>query len=107
MENSKIVFHEILDYLSNKYPGVKEGRMMSSPAIQYRSKIFAFYKSECMTFRLGRETDMQKEFGVIEYSYLSPFKTRPPLFDWFILKDKYVELWPEMAEHAFKRLDQG
>lgn len=53
MDNEEKVFYAIAEKLSGKNKDVILGKMMSSPGIKYKNKIFAFYYHNQMVFKLG------------------------------------------------------
>src|SRR5260370_4581141 len=64
--------------LARENSAITVGKMMSSPALHYQGKVFAFYYGKKMVFRLGR--DFQPEsFNIQHYRVLAPFKTKPPM----------------------------
>ncbi len=86
---------------SNK--NVTTGRMMSSPGVAYEGKIFAFFHRGEMGFKAGREFD-PASLGLRRWRYLSPYKTKPPMKDWFILTHKEVGFWKKLAVVALRRM---
>ena len=103
MENTEALFNNLRDQLIQQHASVHEGTMMSSPGIQYQKKNFAFYYQEAVCFRLGRDFDPASE-GIHDYRLLSPFKTKPPLKDWFIIGAEYQDQWPLLAEIALQQI---
>jgi hypothetical protein len=79
------------------------GHMMSAPALQWQSKVFAFYYGKQMVFRLGREF-VPEQHGIEHYRLLSPFKTKPPMVDWFEIPFTDHQRWEELARRALHRL---
>ena len=77
--------------------------MMSSDAIRYNNKVFAFFHNEMMTFKLSHDFDLM-EFGIEEWYPLSPFRTKPPLKGWFMIPAKYMDKWPQLAEMALLKM---
>jgi hypothetical protein len=73
--------------------------MMSSPGIRYQDKFFAFYYKKSIVLRLGRDFKPES-VGITNYSLLSPFKTKPPLVDWFCITVADQERWEELAKIA-------
>lgn len=93
-------YESIRDDLLHQHEAISVGKMMSAPGIKYRDKVFAFYNKDTMGFRLGRNYDI-KAVGVQEYSLLSPFKTKPPMKDWFCVPYAEHEHWAVLAQEAF------
>lgn len=101
------LFESIKQQMLEQNEAVNEGKMMSSPGIQYRKKNFAFlYKEKAMCFRLGREFEPASE-GIHDYELLNPFKNKPALKDWFVIGFEYADKWPELAQIAFKKISTG
>jgi hypothetical protein len=90
----------------DKHEGVEPGSMMSAPGIQYNGKNFAFFHKDQMVFRLGRDWKPE-EAGIQEWSHLSPFKNKPPLYDWFCITEADSDLWPELATRSLSRIMAG
>jgi hypothetical protein len=96
-------FSAITERLTQEYNDITLGKMMSSPAIQYQGKVFAFFYSKKMVFKLGR--DFQPEsLDIHEYSLLAPFKTKPPMVDWFEIPATEQQRWEELARYALQHL---
>ncbi len=55
-----------------------------------------------MGFKLGKEYDIDAH-GV-EWQHLSPFKTKPPLYAWYVVSDKGKEKWEELSYIALERI---
>lgn len=81
--------------------GVSAGKMMSSPAIQYNGKVFAFFHQDAMTFKLGKKFDPE-QFGLQDWSYLSPFRNKPPMQGWIVVNARESEQWPFLTQLAFE-----
>jgi hypothetical protein len=96
-------FQMIAEKLGAEDGEVSVGKMMSSPGIRYREKSFVFYHRGVMVFRLGRAFDPQA-FGLHDYRLLSPFKTKPPLLDWFEIPPTHQDRWEELARLALGRM---
>lgn len=96
-------FNSIAAKLSAENKYVSEGRMMSSPGIKYKNKVFAFYYNEEMAFRLGKEYD-PREDSIEKFSLLNPFKTKPPLTGWFVIAADYHAKWEKLSKKALKKL---
>jgi len=96
-------FSAIVERLTQEHNDITPGKMMSSPGIQYQGKVFAFFYNNKMVFKLGR--DFQPEtLGIHEYSLLAPFKTKPPMVDWFEIPATEQQRWEELARYALQHL---
>ncbi len=89
-----------------KRPDVSLGSMMSAPGIQYKRKKFAFLYQNQMVFLLGRDWK-PADASISEWSHLSPFKNKPPLYDWFCITENDADLWLELAELSLERKMAG
>ena len=83
--------------------GVERGRMMSSDAVKFGGKVFAFYTTKGrfagLGVRLGRDIDVFS-LGLGDWEYLSPFQSKPPMMDWILIGSGDRARWPEMARFA-------
>ncbi len=102
-----LAWQTLAETLVQTEDGVAHGRMMSSPAVTYGGKVFAFY---CDTdflrgigVRLGRGYDIDAE-ALSEWQLLSPFKTRPPLKDWFVIGPADVAHWSRLSRQALRAM---
>jgi hypothetical protein len=96
-------FSAIAEQLAAESQEITTGKMMSSPGIRYRNKVIAFFYHEAMVFKLGRAFD-PGTFGLHDYQLLSPYKTRPPLRDWFEVSATHIDRWEELARLALQRM---
>ncbi len=90
-------YHAIAHKFTSADGEVYHGKMMHSPGLKYRDKVFAFFHKEAMGFRLGPNFDPEK-MGVINAKPLSPFKTKPPLKGWFIIEKHEMDTWGMLTE---------
>lgn len=79
------------------------GKMMSSPGLKYKNKVFAFLWKDKMGFKLGKDYDMGKH-AIHNWEYLSPFKTKAPLTAWYIVDESYHDLWKDLTLIALKKI---
>lgn len=97
MNKAETKFMSLVNKLSSADDDVFLGKMMSSPGIKYKDKVFAFFNKDAMGFRLDTEFDIKK-FGVKNPKPLSPFKTKPPLKGWWIVDYEEHKLWESLTE---------
>jgi hypothetical protein len=96
-------FRSIAALLASENNAITLGKMMSSLALHYQGKVFAFYYGKKMVFRLGR--DFQPEaFNIGHYRLLAPFKTKPPMVDWFEIPSADQHRWEELSRYALQLL---
>lgn len=98
-------FRSIAALLAHENSAITVGKMMSEPALQYQGKVFAFYYSKKMVFRLGRKFQPEL-FGIRHSSVLAPFKTKPPMVDWFEIPFDEQHRWEELARYALGLLTE-
>lgn len=96
-------FKEIRELFCLKHPEVTEGKMMSSPAIHYKNKVFAFLsKKDKMVFKLGKGYPLERHN--FELSEFNPFKTKKPLAGWYEVDFEYHEKWEELSKIALNQI---
>lgn len=97
------LWRKLADELVATEEGVERGRMMSSDAVKFGGKVFAFYTTRGrfagLGVRLGREVDVFS-LKLTDWEYLAPFKSKPPMMDWILIGAKDRARWPEMARFA-------
>lgn len=80
-------------------PDIKEGKMMSSEAITYKGKVFAFFsRKKKMVFKLGKSFD--PDSMDIEIAVFNPFKKRAPLYGWFEVPYTDSKHWETLTNSA-------
>ena len=96
----------LADHLVASIDGVEHGKMMSSDAVTWRGKVFAFHTTKGrfagMGFRIGRNND-PGELGVSEWEQLAPFKSKPPMKDWVLVPPSQSAHWEELARLALRQ----
>ncbi len=97
------LFNDIRDRFCNQNPDIAPGKMMSSDAITYQKKVFAFFsKNQNMVFKLGKDFD--PETSEIEMWVFNPFKNRGPLNGWFEVPIAEKSHWEPLTERALNLL---
>ena len=97
----KAYFNEISDQFCAKDRAIKAGKMMSSEAITYEHKVFAFFsRKKKMVFKLGKsfEPDLQD----LDIEVFNPFIKRAPLYGWFELDYLNKEHWEHFTNQALE-----
>ncbi len=93
----KELFEQISAALIQQDPQVAAGKMMSSPAINFEGKVFAFFsRKNHMVFKMGK--GYIPEFD--EITPFNPFKKKGPLPGWFQIPFERKDLWSVYAEKA-------
>ncbi|RDY59851.1 hypothetical protein [Flagellimonas nanhaiensis] len=96
-------FLEIRSTMCIKHEFVTEGKMMSSPAIHYKGKVFAFYsRTNNMVFRLGKEYPVDKLD--MEMTEFSPFKSKKPLSGWYEVGFGQHHHWDNLTQVALTEI---
>ena len=103
MNKEEQLFNEIVEKICKNNKDVELGKMMSSPGLKYNNKVFAFYYDNEMTFKLGKDFD-PGNYGINKFSFLSPFKNKPPMKAWFQLPFEEKDNWLEMAKLALSKM---
>jgi len=97
------LFNEISEQFCLKYPKIKAGKMMSSDAITFNGKVFAFFsRKKKMVFKLGKEFDPDQEG--FEICVFNPYKNRKPLNGWFEVPFTEKDKWKSFTEKALNQL---
>ncbi|MEO9476033.1 MAG: hypothetical protein ABJG41_10875 [Cyclobacteriaceae bacterium] len=104
MTEQRKLFDEIRDKFISDFPKVKAGKMMSSDAIHFDAKVFAFIsRKDKMVFKLG------KDFNIHQFDYpvtpFSPFKTKAPLSGWYEVDYEYHHRWEEMTHLSLELIN--
>jgi len=97
------LFNQVINTFIANHTEATEGTMMSSPGIQLKGKNFAFFYKRSLAVRLGRDFEPESE-GIHKYELLNPFKTKPPLKDWFVIGFEEADKWPMLVEIALNRM---
>lgn len=96
-------FNEIREQFCLTDSQIKAGKMMSSEAITYQGKVFAFFsRKKKMVFKLGKSFD--PDSTGIEITVFNPFKNRPPLNGWFEVPFSEKEQWEHLSKKALNVL---
>lgn len=94
------LFNEIRFQICQNNNKVIAGKMMSSEAIVYKDKVFAFFsRKKKMVFKLGKEFDIASLD--IEIKVFNPFKKRGPLNGWYEVPFAAKEHWEPLTQQAF------
>lgn len=102
----ELYFNEIRDQLCKKHTQVSKGKMMSSEAIIYKGKVFAFFsRKRTMVFKLGKEFDTTQQTA--ELNVFNPFKKRAPLYGWYEATFNDKAQWPFLTEQALDLIKQN
>ncbi len=103
MTEAEIAFNSIADALCQE-SDTTLGKMMSSPGIQKKGKVFAFLWKDKMVFRLGKNFNISDKFGIMDFEYLNPFKNKPPMTGWYVVNENYIKQWHDLAREALSQM---
>ena len=97
----KAYFEQIRTDFLKKDPAITIGKMMSSEAIHFKGKVFAFLSTKGnMVFKLGKGFDVST--ASVPLQVFSPFKSKKPLSGWYQLDNDYKDSWYAMTEKALQ-----
>jgi hypothetical protein len=92
-------FHEVTARLVAGTAGVEPGRMMSSPALTFRGRVFCFLHGEEMVFKLGKDANTQRP-ELDGWRWLNPFTNKGPMKAWYVVPLQTLEQWEQLAREA-------
>ncbi len=96
-------FNEVRAKCMSKENSIKSGKMMSSEAITYNGKVFAFFsRKKKMVFKLGK--DFEPNSVDDEIQVFNPFTKRGPLNGWYEVPFTKKDLWIMLTEKALHRI---
>ena len=101
MNQTEAKFNSIVEKFTSLDSQIYPDKMMSSPGLKFRDKVFLFYHKETIGFRLGSDFDPEK-MGVKNALPLSPFKKKPPLKGWYIIEQSESDTWDHLSEIALE-----
>jgi ribosomal protein L24E len=97
------LFNKIRDTFCLKEAKISAGKMMSSEAITFDGKVFAFFsRKKKMVFKLGKEFD--PDAHGVEICVFNPFTNRSPLNGWFEIPYSEKDQWIPFTEKALTYL---
>jgi len=105
MEKEEKLYLKICDILIAKDSNIIHGKMMTSPGLKYKNKVFLFFYNNAITFKLGKDFNPEKN-SIERWDYLSPFKNKPPMRAWFELPYSEKDKWEAMAFLALEKIKE-
>ncbi len=102
MTEAAQLFDAIVEEFTRK-EDVLPGKMMSASALKAKGKVFAFFHNDEMTFKLGKDFDPEA-YGLQHWSYLSPFKNKPPMKAWYTIPFVHHQSWDTLTRLALDKL---
>ena len=79
------------------------GKMMSSPALKFENKVFAFFYKDSMTFKLGEKFNPD-EYDLTDVELLNPFKNKGPLKGWYVVNYSNSKKWDTLTNKALEEI---
>lgn len=97
------LYEQIRDSFCKLDSDVIEGKMMSSPAIHYKNKVFAFFsRKNKMVFKLGKSYPLHEmDF---EINAFNPFKNKGPLAGWYEVGYQHGDKWEALCNEALEMM---
>lgn len=94
-------FEKIRDSFCTTDKAVTKGKMMSSPALHFKNKVFAFFsRKNTMVFKLGKNYPLNElEVPVKEFN---PFKNKGPLPGWYEIDYTHHDKWANLTSKALE-----
>jgi len=92
-------FEAIRELLCGQHKNVTKGRMMSSPALHYKGKVFVFFSTkQKMVFKFGKGYPI--ETLRVKAAEFNPFTTKKPLAGWYEVNSDDSDQWTHLSELA-------
>jgi len=89
---------------------IEIGKMMSAEALTHRGKVFVFHSTKGgragLGARIGRAINPET-FGLSDWQYLAPFKTKPPMKDWIVVGNSDQAIWHKVAEFGLGQMREN
>lgn len=98
-------FSEVASRLAATEDGVEPGRMMSSPGVVYRGRVFCFFYDSAMVFKLGKDADTSMP-DLRGWQWLNPFKNKGPMKAWYVVPLQDPAQWDRLARAALGTMKQ-
>ena len=96
-------FNRVIHQLEQRYSHLARGQMLSSPAIEYKGRAFAFCQQDKMIIKyLDREVLIG--IGIRATQDYRPFTKQVSLSQWCEVPFYYHADWTELAEMALDAL---
>ncbi|MEO1049924.1 MAG: hypothetical protein AAFX87_04845 [Bacteroidota bacterium] len=98
--DEKHYFQQLRNLLCLESSTIEAGKMMSSPAITFKGKVFCFLsRKHSMVFKLGQELSDELIACV---SPFAPFKTKPPMKVWWESSLDQSGNWEMLSRQALE-----
>ena len=97
------MLQDLYIYLKTLDTRVEMGKMMSSPGITYKGKVFLFEYKDKIVFKLGKGFDISS-YGIESFEYLNPFKKKGPMLAWYVVEDKYKSTFEDLSKVALDHM---
>lgn len=97
------IFYLVLSHLESRHTDLARGKMLSSPAIEYKGRAFAFCHRDTMIIKY-RDADELVNKGIRATQEYRPFQNMMSFSEWREVPFYYQDDWPELAEMALGAL---
>jgi len=99
------IFNHVIDQLEQRYSHLARGQMLSSPAIEYKGRAFAFCHKDNMIIKYD-DRQVLVNIGIRATQDYRPFTNRVSLSRWCEVPFYYHADWTELAEMALDALKE-
>ena len=97
------IFNQVISQLLERHKHLAIGKMLSSPAIEYKGRAFAFCYRDTMIIKYG-DTDQLMSCGIRATQEYRPFSNRMTFSQWREVPYYYRDDWTLVAEMALGAL---
>ena len=99
------IFNLVIDDLEQRYSHLARGQMLSSPAIEYKGRAFAFCQKDNMIIKY-HDRQVLVNIGIRATQDYRPFTNRMSLSRWCEVPFYYHADWTELAEMALDAMKE-
>ena len=93
------LFINIVHNLQKRHPHLQRGHVLSSPAIEYKGRAFAFCAKDNIVLKLGDVALLERE-GIRAAQHFMPFSDQVPSRSWTKVPYYYHHDWATLMEEA-------
>ena len=97
------IFNLVIDNLEQRYSHLARGQILSSPAIEYKGRAFAFCQKDNMIIKY-HDREVLINIGIRATQDYRPFTNRVSFSQWCEVPFYYHADWTSLAEMALDAL---
>lgn len=101
--SSHTIFNQVISHLQERHKHLAIGKMLSSPAIEYKGRAFAFCCRDNMIIKYG-DTEQLMVLGIRATQEYKPFSNMMSFSQWREVPYYYRDDWMSLAEMALTAL---